>query len=214
MFLLSFSFSFSLSLFEKVEGKGHTHKGHREKVLKVVHFRDFSGCFRGIFRELQGISGCFQGCFSLCPFRVCPLDPSNLFLSLSLYLCIWHHLIVGHGKAFRHGGHVGAWLLHDLLTQNGSSQLQSSCHLIICPSQSAEACRRFFVVQILEDFLGDFPGGFFWALFLTKMRRKNPASKSAKKSGGPKQKKSAKNPFCQNPTLKLNKKPGDHPPFF
>ena len=58
-----------------------------------------------------------------------------------------------------------------------------------------------FVVQILEDFAGDFPGGFFWALFPTKMRRKNPATESAKKSGGPKQK-SAKNPFCQNPTLK------------
>ena len=38
----------------------------------------------------------------------------------------------------------------------------------------------------LEDFPGDFPGGFFWALFPTKMRRKNPARKSAKKSGGSK----------------------------
>ena len=55
-----------------------------------------------------------------------------------------------------------------------------------CPSQSAEVCRRIFVVQILEDFLGDFPGGFFWALFPTKTRRKNPARKSARKSGGPK----------------------------
>ena len=25
--------------------KGHTHKGHREKVLKVMNFRVFSGCF-------------------------------------------------------------------------------------------------------------------------------------------------------------------------
>ena len=41
-------------------------------------------------------------------------------------------------------------------------------------------------IYILEDFPGDFPGGFFWALFPTKMRRKNPARKSAKKSGGPK----------------------------
>ena len=38
----------------------------------------------------------------------------------------------------------------------------------------------------LEDFAGDFPGGFFWTLFPTKMRRKNPATESAKKSGGPK----------------------------
>ena len=37
-----------------------------------------------------------------------------------------------------------------------------------------------------EDFAGDFPGGFFWALFPTKMRRTNPARKSAKKSGGSK----------------------------
>ena len=47
-------------------------------------------------------------------------------------------------------------------------------------------CWRIFVVQILEDFAGDFPGGFFWALFPTKMRRKNPARKSAKESGGSK----------------------------
>ena len=38
----------------------------------------------------------------------------------------------------------------------------------------------------MEDFAGDFPGGFFWALFPTKLRRKNPARKSAKKSGGSK----------------------------
>ena len=51
-------------------GKGHTHKGHGEKVLKVMNFRVFSRCFQGIFRglrEFQGIfrvfSGCFQGVF-------------------------------------------------------------------------------------------------------------------------------------------------------
>ena len=38
----------------------------------------------------------------------------------------------------------------------------------------------------MEDFPGDFPGGFFWALFPTKMRRKNPTRKSAKESGGSK----------------------------
>ena len=48
-----------------------------------------------------------------------------------------------------------------------------------CPGQSAEMCWRIFVVSILEDFAGAFPGGFFWALFPTKMRRKNPARKSS-----------------------------------
>ena len=45
-----------------------------------------------------------------------------------------------------------------------------------------------FCCTNLEDFPGDFPGGFFffWALFPTKMRRENPARKSAKKSGGSK----------------------------
>ena len=47
-------------------------------------------------------------------------------------------------------------------------------------------CWRIVVVKILEDFPGDFPGGFFWALFPIKIRRKNPARKSAKESGGSK----------------------------
>ena len=59
-----------------------------------------------------------------------------------------------------------------------------------------------FVVLFLEDFAGDFPGGFFWALFPTKMRRKNPARNSAKNPAAQKIK-SAKNPFCQKPTLKM-----------
>ena len=60
-----------------------------------------------------------------------------------------------------------------------------------------------FVVYILEDFAGDFPGGFFWALFSHKKKktRKNPATKSAKTSGG--SKRSAENLFCQNPTLRV-----------
>ena len=33
--------------------------------------------FQGVFRDFQGISRAFSGCFSLCPFRVCPLDPSQ-----------------------------------------------------------------------------------------------------------------------------------------
>ena len=28
--------------------KGHTHKGHREKVLNIMNFRVFSGYFRGV----------------------------------------------------------------------------------------------------------------------------------------------------------------------
>ena len=43
-----------------------------------------------------------------------------------------------------------------------------------------------FVIKALEDFAGDLPGGFFWALFPTKMRTNNPATKSVKKSGGSK----------------------------
>ena len=49
-------------------------------------------------------------------------------------------------------------------------------------------CRNvsgIFVVQFLEDFAGDFPGGFFWH-FSHKNEEKNPATKSAKKSGGSK----------------------------
>ena len=49
-----------------------------------------------------------------------------------------------------------------------------------------QKCVRDFCGINLEDFAGDFPRGFFWALFPTKMRRKNPATKSVKKSGGPK----------------------------
>ena len=79
-----------------------------------------------------------------------------------------------------------------------------------CPGQSAEMCWRIFVVLILEDFPGDFPGGFFWALFPTKMRRKNPARKSAKKSGGSKLKireksvlpKAGPNTFGHGPRLR------------
>ena len=43
--------------------KGHTQKGHREKVLKVINFRVFSRYFQGVFREFQEFSGCFQGVF-------------------------------------------------------------------------------------------------------------------------------------------------------
>ena len=52
-------------------------------------------------------------------------------------------------------------------------------------------CRGFLLhtmPYIVEDFAGDSPGGFFWAPFPTKIRRKNPATKSTKKSGCPKTK--------------------------
>ena len=46
-----------------------------------------------------------------------------------------------------------------------------------------------FAVQILEDFAGDFPGRFFWALFFHKNEEKKSATRSAKKK---------KNPAAQN----------------
>ena len=53
---------------------------------------------------------------------------------------------------------------------------------------------------------GGFCRGFSWRIFLGtfshKNEEKNPARKSAKKSGGPKNINPAKNPFCQKPTLK------------
>ena len=45
---------------------------------------------------------------------------------------------------------------------------------------------EIFVVLILEDLAGDFPGGFFWPPFPIKMKRKILATKSAGKSGGSK----------------------------
>ena len=56
-------------------------------------------------------------------------------------------------------------------------------------------CRNvsgIFVVPILEDFAGDFPGGFFWAPFPTKMRRKIPASEIREKIRRPQKKKREK----------------------
>ena len=54
-----------------------------------------------------------------------------------------------------------------------------------CPgTRTRPLCRNvseIFVVSMLEDFAGDFPGGFFWALFLTEMRRKYAARKKKEK---------------------------------
>ena len=56
--------------------KGHTHKGHRENVLKVMNIRVF-----------QGASRVFPGCFSLCPCQVCVLDPSKHSKRPDLQIC-------------------------------------------------------------------------------------------------------------------------------
>ena len=51
-----------------------------------------------------------------------------------------------------------------------------------------QKCVGGFLLSHVEDFAWDFPGGFFCALFRTKMRKINPATKSAKTSGGSKAK--------------------------
>ena len=83
---LAFRWKFEGRFCPQFEGwKVHTHKGHREKSTESHEFqgilRVFSGCFHGIFRV-------FSGCFSLCPFWVCPLDPSKQRRSLEKPL--WH----------------------------------------------------------------------------------------------------------------------------
>ena len=56
-----------------------------------------------------------------------------------------------------------------------------------CPGQPAEMCRRIFdVLVFLEDLLGHFPGGFFWALFPQKWRENNRRENLWKKYGGSK----------------------------
>ena len=47
----------------------HTHKGQREKALKVMNVRD-SGCFQGVFRV-------FSGSFSPCPLWTLPIPPTQ-----------------------------------------------------------------------------------------------------------------------------------------
>ena len=51
--------------------KGHTRKGYRDNVVKDMSFNVFAEYFQGVLRV-------FSGCFSLCPFRVCPLDTFNI----------------------------------------------------------------------------------------------------------------------------------------
>ena len=59
-------------------------QGHKEKILKVVNFRVFSGCLRGIFREFQSIFRVFQG---VCPY------------ALSGY-ALWTHPTSTHSRSF------------------------------------------------------------------------------------------------------------------
>ena len=56
----------------------------------------------------------------------------------------------------------------------------------VAPANRQKCVGGFLLYIQIVEFPGDFPGGFFRALFPTKMRRKNPARKSAKKSGGSK----------------------------
>ena len=54
------------------------------------------------------------------------------------------------------------------------------------PGPSADMCREFLLCKFWRILPGIFLEDFFGDFFPTKMRRKNPATKSAKKSGGPK----------------------------
>ena len=65
-----------------------------------------------------------------------------------------------------------------------------------------QKCVADFVVQLWEEFAGDSRGGIFWALFPTKMRRKDPATNSVKKSGSPPKRK-RKIRSAKKPTLTL-----------
>ena len=72
----------------------------------------------------------------------------------------------------------------------GMSVIPSDINKIQAKSYLARSlCRNvsgIFVAYFFGGFCRDFRGGFFWALLPTKIRGKNPASKSAEKSGGPK----------------------------
>ena len=54
--------------------QGLTHKGLREKVLKVMNFRVFSGYFQGVFRVFQGV---FRVFFPM-PFAGMPFEPVQI----------------------------------------------------------------------------------------------------------------------------------------
>ena len=84
----------------------------------------------------------------------------------------------------------------------GSSENVCEFFLRIFGAAPLQKCVGDFCGINLENFAGDFPGGFIWALFPQKMRGKNPAKKSAKKKIRQlKNKNLQKNPFCQKPPL-------------
>ena len=64
----------------------YTHKGQSEKVLKVMTFRVFPGCFKGIFRVFSEsfISGCFQGVlpYALSGYALWTLPMHFIFLKI------------------------------------------------------------------------------------------------------------------------------------
>ena len=72
------------------------------------------------------------------------------------------------------------------------------------PGPSAENCRGFLLYKIWRILSGIFLEDFSGHFFPTKMR-KNPATKSATKSGGSKIK-ICENAFCQKPTPKILEK--------
>ena len=57
--------------------KGHTHKGHREKVLSVMNFRIFKGVFGVCSGYFQVFSGSFRVSFPM-PFPGMPFGPFQL----------------------------------------------------------------------------------------------------------------------------------------
>ena len=69
-----------------------------------------------------------------------------------------------------------------------------------------QECVGDFCCVNFGGFAGDFPGGylFFWALFPHKNeKKKNSGDKIREKIRRPQKERSAKNPFCQKPTLTL-----------
>ena len=170
------------------------------RIAKCYKFEDFADRERQTCRELASTP------LGPCPHLPCgvffEIDSSSLLILRGFEAPPVFPLLALYGLTSRRlWSKLGFW-----------QQTFCTCTMpsvrYCCSGQSAEMCRRIFCcINFGGFFLEDFPGGFFWALFPTKMRRKNPARKSAKKSGGPNIK-SAKNPFCQNPTLTIGEKQG------
>ena len=73
--------------------KGHTHKGHREKVLNVMNFWIFQGVFgvfSGCFEVFSGSFSIFQGVFRVffpMPFSGMPFGPFQQELASWVFFC-------------------------------------------------------------------------------------------------------------------------------